>query len=66
MNKTMTITVIVFVAVIMGMSVVAPAMAFQAEPDKHDEPHPPRHPCSTGEEKSGKSRLPCNTPIGTV
>ena len=34
MNKTIAITTITLVAVIMGMSAIAPAMAFQAEPDQ--------------------------------
>jgi len=37
MNRTITITAIVLVAVVMGMSAIAPAMAFEAEPDSHAE-----------------------------
>jgi len=35
MNKTLAITAIVLVAVVMGMSAIAPAMAWEAEPDSH-------------------------------
>jgi len=35
MNKTLAITAIVLVAVVMGMSAIAPAMAWVAETDSH-------------------------------
>jgi len=35
MNKTLAITAIVLVAVVMGMSTIAPAMAWEAETDDH-------------------------------
>ncbi len=35
MNKTLAITAIVLVAIVMGMSTIAPALAYQAEADNH-------------------------------
>ena len=39
MNKTLAITTIALIAVVMGMSAIAPALAYQAEADNHGGKH---------------------------
>ena len=60
MNKTLAITAFVFVAVIMGMSAIAPAMAYQAEEDRHRFVGRPAvgDGCDIAEKKTEKD-LPC-------
>ena len=47
MNKTLAITTIALVAVVMGMGTIVPAMAYQAEPDQRPRSLGTWKPCHT-------------------